>query len=256
MCTGSCSTCRASSEEGQCARGSAGPPPPPRAAARPLPPPPAARAGFGRFQWLLLCYTGLAWLADACEVMLLSFLGPAARCEWGLSPGAESALSSVVFVGMLAGVSSLGALADAVGRRLGFLISAAVLGLAGLASAFAPSFAVSPGSCLAWCCVPARVCVCPCSPRLPRTRWTSTERCPHPPARPPAAVAAGNSLRGGVCAGGHTHRGHHLCRVCAFGGPRRMAAPHAGLLDGGVSAGPAGGSARGGCGLAAWVPRR
>ena len=48
----------------------------------------------------------------------------------------------MVFVGMLAGVSSLGALADTVGRRLGFLISAVVLGLAGLASAFAPSFAV------------------------------------------------------------------------------------------------------------------
>ena len=99
-------------------------------------------AGFGRFQWQLLCYTGLAWLADACEVMLLSFLGPAARCEWGLSPAAESALSSVVFVGMLAGVWSLGALADVVGRRHGFLLSAMLLGIAGLASAFAPSFKV------------------------------------------------------------------------------------------------------------------
>lgn len=33
--------------------------------------------GFGKFQWLLLVYTGLAWVADACETMLLSFLGPA-----------------------------------------------------------------------------------------------------------------------------------------------------------------------------------
>lgn len=35
--------------------------------------------GFGRFQWLLLAYTGLAWLADACETMLLSFLGLAVK---------------------------------------------------------------------------------------------------------------------------------------------------------------------------------
>lgn len=38
--------------------------------------------GFGKFQWLLLAYTGLAWVADACETMLLSFLGPA--IEYGV----------------------------------------------------------------------------------------------------------------------------------------------------------------------------
>lgn len=31
---------------------------------------------FGRFQWFLLCYAGLAWLGDAMEVMILSYLGP------------------------------------------------------------------------------------------------------------------------------------------------------------------------------------
>ena len=34
-------------------------------------------AGFGRFQWMMLFYTGMAWCADAMEMMLLSFLGPA-----------------------------------------------------------------------------------------------------------------------------------------------------------------------------------
>jgi len=42
-------------------------------------------AGFGVFQLLLLFYAGLAWAADAMEMMLLSFLGPAVRCDWGLS---------------------------------------------------------------------------------------------------------------------------------------------------------------------------
>ena len=74
--------------------------------------------------------------------MLLSFLGPSARCQWGLSPSAESALTSVVFAGMLLGVYSLGAVADSLGRRRGFLASALLLGVSGLASALAPSFGV------------------------------------------------------------------------------------------------------------------
>lgn len=76
--------------------------------------------------------------------MLLSFLGPAVRCQWPhISAGAESILTSVVFVGMLVGVNGLGALADALGRRRGFLVSACLLGTSGLASAMAPSFPVS-----------------------------------------------------------------------------------------------------------------
>lgn len=51
-------------------------------------------------------------------------------------------LTSVVFCGMLLGVYSLGVLADHLGRRRGFLASALLLGVAGLASAMAPSFGV------------------------------------------------------------------------------------------------------------------
>ena len=57
--------------------------------------------GFGPYQLVMLCVTGLAWMGDAMEMMLLSFLGPAARCEWGISPRQEGMLTSVVFVGML-----------------------------------------------------------------------------------------------------------------------------------------------------------
>lgn len=80
--------------------------------------------------------------ADACEVMLLSFLGASVRCEWGVPASSESTLTSVVFAGMLLGVYTLGALADGIGRRRGFLASAALLGASGLSSALAPSFAV------------------------------------------------------------------------------------------------------------------
>ncbi|KAK2075775.1 hypothetical protein QBZ16_001516 [Prototheca wickerhamii] len=96
--------------------------------------------GFGKFQWLLLVYTGLAWVADACETMLLSFLGPAIECDWGASPARASALTSVVFAGMMAGVYSLGAISDHWGRRRGFLVSALLLGGAGLGSAFSRTY--------------------------------------------------------------------------------------------------------------------
>lgn len=98
--------------------------------------------GMGSAQWLLLGYTGLSWAADACETMILSYLGPSAACFWPetVGPAQESILTSIVFAGMLVGVYSLGAAADALGRRKGFLLSALLLGGAGLASAAAPSF--------------------------------------------------------------------------------------------------------------------
>lgn len=34
-------------------------------------------AGHGRFQYGMIVYAGLAWLADAAEMILLSFIGPA-----------------------------------------------------------------------------------------------------------------------------------------------------------------------------------
>jgi MFS family permease len=78
--------------------------------------------------------------------MLLSFLGPAIHCAWGVRPASESLLSSVVFVGMLAGVYVLGLVSDQYGRRRGFLASALLLGAAAMASAAAPSFGVSTSS--------------------------------------------------------------------------------------------------------------
>ena len=66
-------------------------------------------SGFGPFQLMMLCFTGLAWMGDAMEMMLLSFLGPSARCEWGITPQQEGRLTSAVFVGMLFGAPAWGA---------------------------------------------------------------------------------------------------------------------------------------------------
>jgi hypothetical protein len=34
---------------------------------------------YGKFQWFVLFYAGLSWMADAMEVMILSYVGPAVR---------------------------------------------------------------------------------------------------------------------------------------------------------------------------------
>ena len=73
--------------------------------------------GFGLFQALVLIYSGMAWVADAMEMMLLSFVGPAVQKTWGLSGTEESMITSVVFIGMMFGAYFWGALSDLQGRR-------------------------------------------------------------------------------------------------------------------------------------------
>lgn len=116
---------------------------------RPAPPPPPLtytvgdaidRIGFGRFHFVLLALAGAVWAADAMEMMLLAFLGPAARCEWGLSSTQEAALSATVFGGMMVGAYAWGALSDAAGRRAAFFVPAVFTFIAGALSAAAPNF--------------------------------------------------------------------------------------------------------------------
>ncbi|GMH42232.1 hypothetical protein BSKO_10151 [Bryopsis sp. KO-2023] len=97
--------------------------------------------GMGLFQFLLMVYVGFAWMSDAMEMMLLSFLGPAVRCEWDLTDNEKSAISSVVFVGMLFGAYIWGAVSDALGRKVGFTATATMTALAGFGSALSPNYA-------------------------------------------------------------------------------------------------------------------
>ncbi|KAL4205227.1 hypothetical protein AMTRI_Chr01g136310 [Amborella trichopoda] len=96
--------------------------------------------GFGKFQGLMLAYAGMAWIAEAMEVMLLSFVGPAVQLEWNLSSREESMITSVVFVGMLFGAYTWGIVSDNYGRRVGFFATALVTGVAGLLSSFSPNY--------------------------------------------------------------------------------------------------------------------
>ncbi|GJP32024.1 hypothetical protein CLOM_g16569 [Closterium sp. NIES-68] len=96
--------------------------------------------GFGRFHYLLLAYAGLAWAAEAMELLLLSFIAAPAAAHWGVGGDGEAALSSVVFAGMLVGAFGWGLLADSKGRRFAFTATALLTFLAALLSALAPSF--------------------------------------------------------------------------------------------------------------------
>ena len=73
--------------------------------------------GFGKFQVGVFAYAGLGWVAEAMEMMLLSFVGPAIQPEWGLTSSEESLISTVAFFGMLVGAYLWGVVSDSYGRK-------------------------------------------------------------------------------------------------------------------------------------------
>ncbi|KAL6637484.1 hypothetical protein ACP70R_025056 [Stipagrostis hirtigluma subsp. patula] len=96
--------------------------------------------GFGKFHALVLAYAGMGLVAEAMEVMLLSFLGPLVREEWNISAQDESLLSSVVFAGMLIGACTWGFVSDRYGRRTVLLFSTLLISGLGFLSALSPNY--------------------------------------------------------------------------------------------------------------------
>ncbi|EXB26127.1 Organic cation/carnitine transporter 7 [Morus notabilis] len=100
--------------------------------------------GFGHFHVLVLSYAGMAWISEAMEMMLLSFVGPALQSAWGISSHQQSLITSVVFAGMLIGAYSWGIVSDKHGRRGTWMV---------IFSAFWTIGTVVEAS-LAWCIMP------------------------------------------------------------------------------------------------------
>ncbi|XP_051132078.1 organic cation/carnitine transporter 7-like [Andrographis paniculata] len=96
--------------------------------------------GFGKFQSLAIVFAGISWLSEAMEITLLSFIGPAVKSEWSLSPTEESLLSTAVFAGMLVGAVFWGLISDAYGRRKGMRGVIVVITVAGVLSALSPDY--------------------------------------------------------------------------------------------------------------------
>jgi len=96
--------------------------------------------GFGKFQIILSFVTGLCWMADSMEVMILSILSPALHCEWGVSQYKQAFLTTVVFIGMMFSSAFWGQVSDKYGRRRALLLSAIYLFVYGFLSSFSTSY--------------------------------------------------------------------------------------------------------------------
>eukprot|EP00937_MAST-01D_sp_MAST-1D-sp2_P000254 g254.t1 len=94
--------------------------------------------GHGTFQRRLLLLTGATQLADAMELLLITFLPRQVRCHtaWGASLS-DAALATAVFCGMLLGALGAGVLADRRGRRAAFIATTALAAGGGLLAAAA-----------------------------------------------------------------------------------------------------------------------
>ena len=81
--------------------------------------------GFGRFQVRLSLITGLCWMADSMEMMILSILSPAVQCSWRVSEWRQAFITTVVFLGMMLSSPFWGKFSDKYGRktvRLGAMV--------------------------------------------------------------------------------------------------------------------------------------
>ncbi|CAD5217517.1 unnamed protein product [Bursaphelenchus okinawaensis] len=96
--------------------------------------------GFGKFQLTLSFLTGLAWMADAMEMMILSILAPALYCEWQISAVEQAMITTCVFSGMMLSSTVWGKICDRFGRRTGLMCSALLTFSMGALSSVAPNF--------------------------------------------------------------------------------------------------------------------
>uniref|UniRef100_A0AAG5D7F9 Major facilitator superfamily (MFS) profile domain-containing protein n=1 Tax=Anopheles atroparvus TaxID=41427 RepID=A0AAG5D7F9_ANOAO len=96
--------------------------------------------GFGWFQVKLSLCVGLCWMADSMEMTILSVLGPALHCDWGISRYQQALVTTVVFLGMMLSSTFWGHLSDRYGRKPALTLCGVLLFLYGLLSSVAPSF--------------------------------------------------------------------------------------------------------------------
>ncbi|KAF5400878.1 synaptic vesicle 2 protein isoform X1 [Paragonimus heterotremus] len=97
-------------------------------------------SGFGRFQLLLFVICGILMATDAMEMLLLSILGPALRCQWHLSSQQIAAITTVVFVGYLIGSPIWGFVSDKFGRWPIVFTVLAMISYYGFLTTISPTF--------------------------------------------------------------------------------------------------------------------
>jgi putative MFS transporter len=98
------------------------------------------RVPLNGFHWRLLVTSGLGWMFDAMDVLLIGFLVAPISKEFTLAPAQIGLVASAGFVGMFLGAAISGRLADRYGRRLIFQATLVLFSIGAVLSALAPTF--------------------------------------------------------------------------------------------------------------------
>jgi len=98
------------------------------------------RVPLNSFHWRLLITSGLGWMFDAMDVLLIGFLVAPITKDFTLAPAQVGLVASAGFVGMFLGAAISGRLADRYGRRLIFQATLVLFSIGAVLSALAPTF--------------------------------------------------------------------------------------------------------------------
>lgn len=98
------------------------------------------RLGMGKFQLRILVASGLCFAADAMIVTMLSFLSLVVQELMSLTDRQTASITSCLFAGSMLGTLVLGPLADHLGRRPVFLLSAMTISVFGFLTSTATTY--------------------------------------------------------------------------------------------------------------------
>ncbi len=98
--------------------------------------------GFGWFQLLVCSLVCLTYFALGTDVSIFIFVGTEVQKKWSLSDIKYATFFAATAIPNLIGAGVFSVLADQFGRVWPYAISTALMGVFGVASAFAPSYAV------------------------------------------------------------------------------------------------------------------
>jgi len=98
------------------------------------------RVPLNGFHWRLLITSGVGWMFDAMDVLLIGFLVAPIAKEFTLAPAQIGLVASAGFVGMFLGAAISGRLADRYGRRVIFQATLVLFSIGAVLSALAPTF--------------------------------------------------------------------------------------------------------------------
>ncbi|XP_034939012.1 synaptic vesicle glycoprotein 2B isoform X2 [Chelonus insularis] len=95
---------------------------------------------YGKFHYFLLAVCGFVSTSEEMDVISMSFILPSAQCDLHLNTEAKGWLSSIIFIGMMAGAYAWGSVADALGRRKVLIVISFMNALCIVASSFSQSY--------------------------------------------------------------------------------------------------------------------